>query len=77
MLGLPLTFVGDDSDNTVWSDGSGHLDAKGNGGDDTFFGRAGFDAYNGGAGTDRANTRGGPDTCVSIEVVTGGSCPAP
>ena len=38
---------------------------------------AGADKYDGGPGTDRVNTRGGPDTCVSIEVVTGGKCPAP
>lgn len=77
VIGLPLTFIGDSSDNTVRTDGSGHLDASGNGGNDTFVGRPGADKYDGGPGTDRVNTRGGPDTCVSIEVVTGGKCPAP
>jgi Ca2+-binding RTX toxin-like protein len=77
VIGLPLTFIGDGADNTVKTDGSGHLDASGNGGNDTFFGRAGFDMYDGGPGTDKVNTLGGPDTCVSVEVVTGGKCPAP
>ena len=77
VIGLPLTFIGDAADNKVRTDGSGHLDASGNGGNDTFVGRPGADKYDGGPGTDRVNTRGGPDTCVSIEVVTGGKCPAP
>ena len=65
------------ADNTVRTDGSGHLDASGNGGNDTFVGHPGADKYDGGPGTNRVNTRGGPDTCVSIEVITGGKCPAP
>ena len=77
VIGLPLTFVGDAADNSVRTDGAGHLDASGNGGDDSFVGRPGFDTYDGGPGSDRVNTKGGPDTCVSVEVVFGGKCPAP
>ena len=35
------------------------------------------DLCDGGPGTDRVNTKGGPDTCVAVEVVFGGKCPAP
>ena len=51
--------------------------ASGDGGNDTFVDHPGADKYDGGPGADQVNTRGGPDTCVSIEVITGGKCPAP